>query len=117
MMNDNATPIKTLLEKAEDYGKTTMELLKLTAIDKSAAIVSSLAAQLVVVIVVALFILTITIGIALWIGEALGKSYYGFFVIAGGYALIATLLYIFRRQWIKTPVSNAIISQMLQKIG
>jgi phosphoglycerol transferase MdoB-like AlkP superfamily enzyme len=114
-MNNSATSIETLFERAEDYSKTTIELIKLSAIDKSAELVSSLAARLAIFMVVALFILIINIGLAMWIGELLGKTYYGFFAVGGFYVLISILLYAFRNQWIKTPVSNSIINQMLKK--
>ena len=55
------------------------------------------------------------IGLALWIGEVLGYSYCGFFVVAAFYLLLALLIYWFRNQWIKNPVSNFIISQSLKK--
>ncbi|HWR33043.1 MAG TPA: hypothetical protein VN451_05940 [Chitinophagaceae bacterium] len=54
-MNENiATTIEDLLDKAGDYSKTTIQLLKLKAIDKSAGIVSSLAAKTAVIIIVAM---------------------------------------------------------------
>ena len=113
-MNNNATAIETLFEKAGDYGKTSMELFKLQAIDKSAEVFSALASKLVITIVVALFTLSVNIGIALWVGELLGKIYYGFFIVAGFYAIVALLCYTFRRQWIKDPVSTTIIRKMMQ---
>ena len=115
MENNITMPIEMLFEKAENYGKTTIELAKLNVIDKSAEVVSSLVTQLALAIVVAMFVLTANIGIALWLGELLGKSYYGFFVVAGFHSFIAILLYIFRNQWIKQPISNTIISQMLKQ--
>lgn len=111
-MRNNPTPIETLFDKSEDYTKTTLELFKLNIMDKSADILSFLAVQLSIFIVVALFTLIVNIGFALWIGELLGKSYYGYFVMAGFYALIAILVYVFRNQWIKIPISNSIIHQM-----
>ena len=113
-MNNNATPIETLFEKAGDYGKISMELFKLQAIDKSAEVFSVLASKLVITIVVALFTLCVNIGLALWIGELMGKVYYGFFIVAGFYAIVSTLFYVFRRQWIKDPVSTTIIRKMMQ---
>src|SRR5438045_2157997 len=114
-MKDSATPIETLFAKAEDYSKTTLELLKLSAIDKSADVASSLAVRLALFIVVAMFTFIINIGLSLWIGEAIGKSYYGFFVVAGFYAVLGILIYAFRHQWIKEPLNNSIISQMLKQ--
>jgi len=114
-MNNIATPIETLFEKAEDYSKTSLELLKLTAIDKSADVFSSLAVQFSIFMVAALFTLVVNIGVAMWLGELLGKPYYGFFVVAIFYAVVMTFLYVFRNDWIKTPVSNSIITQMIKK--
>lgn len=113
-MTDNTTPIATLFERAEDYGKTTLKLLELNAIGKSADVVSSLVSRIVVIMTVVLSVLIINIGIALWIGRLLGESFYGFFIIGGSYALLALLLQLFRDQWIKYPVSNSIIKQMLK---
>ena len=114
-MDSNATPIETLFEKAEEYGKTTVELFKLNAVDKSADVVSSLVSRLAILVVVAVLIIISSIGLALWAGELLGKSYYGFFVVSGFYAVLAMLLQSFRHAWLKKPVSNSIITQMLKE--
>ncbi len=114
-MNENATPIETLFEKAQDYNKTTIELFKLNAIDKSADVASSLLSRLAIFMVVALSVIIINIGIALWVGKLLGNAFYGFFIIGGFYALVAILLHTFRHRWIKYPISNAIITQLLKQ--
>jgi hypothetical protein len=114
-MTENTTPIATLFERAEDYGKTTLNLLKLNAIDKSADVISSLVSRLAVLITVVFSVLIVSIGLSLWIGKWLGDAFYGFFIIGGFYALLAILLQVFRHQWLKYPVSNSIIKQMLKQ--
>ncbi len=114
-MNNNDSTIETLFEKAENYGKTTIELLKLKAIDKSADVASSLVVQIAFLIIVVLLVITLNIGLALWIGELLGKSYYGFFAIAGFYALMAILIRSVLRQSIKIAVGDFIIKLMLKQ--
>ncbi|MES2573564.1 MAG: hypothetical protein V4572_01350 [Bacteroidota bacterium] len=114
-MTDDTTPIATLFERAEDYTKTTIKLFKLNAVDKTAEIVSSLFSLLVVILTVVLSIVIISIGAALWIGKLLGDSFYGFFAIGGLYLLVAILLRVFREQWLKYPVSNSIIKQMMKQ--
>ena len=113
MMNE-ASPMETLFEKAENYGKTTVELLKLNAINKSSSVFSTLITQVVMGGVVVMFAFIISIGIALWVGERFGNSYYGFFVVGGCYALFGVVLYVFRLQWIKDPVNNAMINELLK---
>ena len=114
-MTDNTTPIATLFERAEDYSKTTLKLLKLNAIDKSADVASSLVSRLAVIITVVFSVLIISIGAALWFGKLLGEAFYGFYIIGGFYAIVAILLQVFRDQWIKYPVSNSIIKQLLKQ--
>ena len=114
-MNDQATSIETLFEKATDYSKTSLELIRLQAINSSALVVSSLASGFVLSIVVVFFITCLNIGLALWIGEMLGKTYYGFFVITGFYVLVAALVWAFRRPLIKEPVSHSIITKLLRQ--
>lgn len=115
MNNDTKTSLQVLLRAIEDYSETTVILCRLTAIDKAADVLSSLLVRLVLGGVIVLLILVLNTGISLWIGEQLGKDYYGFFVTAGFYAFLGVLLYIFKYQWIKRPVSNIIITKMLKK--
>jgi hypothetical protein len=113
-MDNKATTIEMLFEKAEDYTRTTVELAKLNAIDKSADVLSSLFSRITILIVVAMFALMFNIGLSLWIGELLGKTYYGYFAVAGAYLILAILMNNFKDQWLKMPVSNLIISKLLK---
>jgi hypothetical protein len=108
-MNSQERTIESLFEKAEDYSKTSLELLKLNAIDKTADVVSSLITRMTLFAVTTLFIFVITIGVALWIGDLLGKTYLGFFVMGGVHVTIALLIYTFRREWIEKPIRQFII--------
>ena len=109
-MEDKATPIETLFERAEAYGKTSLNLLKLKAIDKSSELISTVISWLIVIIVAALFFIILSIGIALWLGEILGKTYYGFFIVAGIYGILGVIFIL----WVKKYVNNSIISKMLK---
>jgi hypothetical protein len=113
-MEDQANLIESLIEKGEQYGKTSLELLKLKTLDKSADVTSTLVSWLIVVIFAVLFFLILNIGVALWLGDLLGKSYYGFFVVSGFYAVLALVFWIFRKQLIKKPINESIITQVLE---
>lgn len=113
-MDEQSGLIESLIEKGEQYGKTTLELLKLKTLDKSADVVSNLVSWWIVLIFAVLFFLILNIGVALWLGELLGKSYYGFFIVSGFYALLAIVFAVFRKQLIKKPVNESIITQVLE---
>jgi uncharacterized membrane protein len=114
-MDENPTTIEMLLEKAENYTKTSIELAKLNLIDKCAEVVSSLAATIIIVIVVVMFIMLTNFGLAIWIGQLLGNVYYGFFTVAGFYLVVAVVLLLFKKQFLKTPVSNIVITEILKE--
>lgn len=105
--------IDSLVSSAETYSKTSIELMKLKTVDKVADIVSTLVASLPVVIALTLFFITLNFGISLWLGALLGQSYLGFFVVAAFYGLAGIVLYLFRNKWIKKPLNNSMINEML----
>ena len=111
MENITAT-IEDLANRAEVYGKTTLELLKCNAVSSTADIFSSLAVKIAISIVAAMFLLFVNIGLAFYMGEILGEVFYGFFAVSLIYFLLAIILYLGRNSLIKTPASNFIISKM-----
>ena len=113
-MEEKATILESIVEKAEDLGRTHIELFKLKAVDKSADVASSIVANIGVLVVLFLFITILSIGISLWIGEILGKTYYGFFIVAGAYGVITLALQLFKKQLLKMPVNNSIIVNFLK---
>ncbi|MEI6061772.1 MAG: hypothetical protein WCR72_13790 [Bacteroidota bacterium] len=113
-METRAGSLELLFEKAEIYGKTTIELSKLRLLETATTVVSALIAKLSVVIMVAMFVLVLSVGVALMLGELLGKSFYGFFIVAAFYLLAGMALHFFLHRWIRKPVSEIIIKQALQ---
>ena len=113
-MESTARTFETLYERAETYGKTTYELSKLKVLETTTVVVTSLVSRLSVILMISMFALVFNIGIALLLGEVLGKSYYGFFIVAAFYLLAGIVLHFFLHKWIKTPLSNLIITQALQ---
>ncbi|MES2380670.1 MAG: hypothetical protein V4538_06500 [Bacteroidota bacterium] len=112
-MEEKTSFIDPLFEKVEAYGKSSFELFKLKTLDKTASVAAILIARAVVILFFILFLLTANIGVALWLGDILGKSYYGFFCVAGFYALVIIILYAFMGKYIQRKVNQVIISQML----
>jgi len=113
-IDDRKKLIEDLLEKAETYAKTNVELFKLKAADKLAVVIASLISRFVLIVFFSFFFLMMNVGLAIWLGESMGHIYYGFFIVAGLYALITIILFAFRNPIIKNPIINSIISQILK---
>ncbi len=110
---DKTGLLGSLVEKAEAYGKTNFELLKLKAVDKAADALSSAVSKIVAILLLFMFLGIASVGIALWLGELLGKTYYGFFCIAGLYALVGMTLFLVKNNFIKKGLNNSIIENAL----
>jgi hypothetical protein len=108
-MEGKVAIVESLLDRTEAFAKTSVDLFKLKALDKTADVASLVVSRVVVAIVIAILSVLLNIGIALWIGDALGKSYYGFFIVAAFYVLVWIILALFKDALLENPVRNAII--------
>src|SRR5216683_2277804 len=110
----SADSIKTLIDKSKDHLETKIELTKLKTIDKSADVLSTVVVMVSMIFFLSLFVLFVSIALALMIGKMLGDIYYGFFIMGGFYAIILLMIYVKREKWIKTPIANGLINKMLK---
>lgn len=114
-MKEKVILIEQLIDKAETYAKTNVELYKLKAIDKTTDVFSSIAAGIVIGVIITFFIILLSIGGALYLGEMLGKPYYGFLAVAAIYAFVAIVLVIFRKVWLEDLFNDYIINQIFKE--
>jgi uncharacterized membrane protein YgdD (TMEM256/DUF423 family) len=113
-METTADLFETLYEKVEAYGKTTYELSKLKALGTTIVVVTTLVSRMSVILMISMFALVFNIGIALFLGELLGRSFYGFFIVAGFYLIAGIIMHFFLQKWIRKPLTDLIITQALQ---
>ncbi len=111
-----STEIENLIERVKAYTVTTLELAKLHTLQTTATVATSLVWRLSVSIILMLFLLLVSTGMALLLGDLLGKLYYGFFIVAGFYLLAGLVLHFFLRSWIANPISKLIITEALQEL-
>ncbi len=112
-MEANDIMLESLYEKTEQFSKTSLELIKLKTVDKSADVISSLAWKLIVTLLIIFLVVNLNIGIALWVGDLLHKTYMGFIILAAFYSLCGIIFYLFRNNWVKKPLRNSVIEQFV----
>ncbi len=113
-MEENGKLIESILESSAEFGKTTFELVKLKALDKTTDVVSSLFPNSIVFSLIVIFMFFLNLGLALWLGEILGKIYYGFFVVAAFYGILGIVMRLFMHKWLKKVAGNFFIKQVLK---
>ena len=99
-----------IFDKAQAYTKTSCDLIKLQMLDKSASVGANIFSRLLLLSLTLLFIFSLSIAISLLIGEALGKTYYGFFIVTGFYFVASLVVYLIHPA-LKSCVNNFIIKQ------
>lgn len=104
--------IEPLIERVEEYTKISLELIKLKSLDKTCEITSTLISRLLLVVILSLFMLSLTVAAGFWLGDLFGKNYYGFAAVALFYGFIAVLIY-FIHPLIKARINNSIIKLIL----
>lgn len=113
MENNMTTPLEELFEKVKDYVDTRINLFKLKTVNKVSSFLSTLVSTLILIAILLLVIFFISVAIALLIGEWLGSAYLGFFIVAGIYIIIGLILYSARRKFLRDPISNTLLKELL----
>lgn len=101
-----------LIQRIEQYRKTSFEIMKLKAIDKTADVASYVFSRIILLTVFIVFMAFLNIGLALWLGAVLGQAYYGFLALAGFYALV-TLILLAARKSLKGGIANIIVRKLI----
>lgn len=113
-MEASSGSAELLFESLETYSKTTAELAKLKALEVLSKGIATLFAKIMVAVMALLFVVLLSIGAAMLLGDLLGKPYYGFFIVAGFYLIAGLLSHFFLYRWIEVPIGNTLINQILQ---
>jgi hypothetical protein len=113
-MEGKENVLESLIESAEEFGKTSIELLKYKALDKATFVASAVVLNITVFFIAVLFVIMLSIGVSIWIGEALNKMSMGFLIVSAFYAVCAVVFYFFLGQSIKRMVSSIILKQIFK---
>lgn len=113
-MGSVLTLFETLLEKAIEYLKTTMELLKLKSVDKISEWVSTALPMtfLLGILLFALFFLHV--GLAIWIGKLVGDLFLGFLAIGAFYVFLMIVFRLFMYKRVKRNIRQQMIKTLLR---
>ncbi len=105
-MTNNTISIEPILRSIEVYTTTSIQLYKLYIVDFIANIYAELYTKLVLIVLLVSCILFFSIGLSLWLGELLGKNYFGFLTVSGIYFMIALVVLKFKQYFINDPAYN-----------
>lgn len=114
-MSEQNVELNTLIKNVEDLSKTSIDLAKLKAIDKTSNLFSGILSVVFILGVFMLFFLFANIALALYINSFYNNFYVGFLYLSSFYFLLCMLFIIFRKQIIKTPIANYFVKKLLNE--
>jgi hypothetical protein len=104
---------ESLLDRTADFGKLSILLAKLKAIDKTADYASSILSHCVTLAFAATFLLLLNVGASIWLGGIIGCLAYGFFAVSAFYAFVAAIAHFFFQKMIKRKLADSIVQQFV----
>lgn len=111
---EDKSKIEQIYERVEQYVLTTVELYKLKALQKLAETATSIVTSLMMVIFGLFFLVFVSIGLAVYLGEVLGKMHFGFMIVAGIYLIFTLIVYALRAKVLKDKVSTYIVRKIFK---
>lgn len=114
-MAEKESLLNALLENAEEFGKTSYELLKLKALDRFTDMISYILSRMLIFVVIFMFLFMASMALGFWLGSLLGHNFYGFIIIAGVYALIGIVLFAFAQNWLSTIIGNSLLKRHMSE--
>jgi hypothetical protein len=110
---EQPTKLEELIDHVKDCVNTKSKLFVLKATDKASSVTGIAVSYMIFAFLFAIIFVLLSIGAAIWISAEMGDSFSGFFIVAGAYAVLFLILFIGRDVFIKKPVANKIISEIL----
>lgn len=113
----NIESLRDLLGEVRAYMELRGERLKLDFVSKISRLLSAVALGLIIAVVMAVILLLLSNTLVSLLKEATGNEAVAFAIVAGGYALVGVMVYIFRRRLIVRPITSFICSLLLDDEG
>ncbi len=111
-MEKTFAKVEELADTVKDYVNNRIESAKLTAAEKSSAVIAALIAGLIVAVVLMFFVVFAGIALSLVLSEWIGETWAGFLIVAGLYLLLGIIIWTARDKMIRLPIMNALIKQL-----
>jgi Putative Actinobacterial Holin-X, holin superfamily III len=114
-MEKTRSLLKDMVDKSEDYARSSMELTKLRVVKTTADLAGALISHVILLVVLLLALLMLNVGLALVIGEWLGNVSCGFLLVSAFYFVAAILVFFFLKKIIHAPAARYVIEKMLNR--
>ena len=114
-MEKERNDMQELGEKIVQYTENRIEHTKLTFAYSAIGVGSQALTWIILLMVFFVFYFCLICGASLWLGEILGASYLGFFMMMGIHFLLFLLIYLLRRAIVEDPFKEKLTRSIFNK--
>jgi fatty acid desaturase len=104
--------VEELADTIKDYVNTRIDSVKLSAAEKTSAVIANVLAGIVVALVFFFVIIFASLALSFGLGAWIGKTWAGFLIVAGLYLFAGMIVWSARGRLIRMPIMNALIAQL-----
>lgn len=115
MENPVYTFFNELKQMVVDYVSTKLQLVKIKAYEKIAAICAVIFSMLVLLFVFLFLVNAFTIAAGAWLNEMLHSNFLGYVIVAGVYLFLFLVMIVFRKQLLVKPLTNIFIKVLFKQ--
>jgi Putative Actinobacterial Holin-X, holin superfamily III len=112
-MENQEDLVTPLFEKVKEYGETRYALMKLKTVDKTVQVFSGVVTRIIFILVFSMFLIFLSVALAIWLGQTCGEMYLGFTCVGLMYAFFGILLVLFFRKGLKKRIADGMVKNML----
>jgi hypothetical protein len=105
----------TLKDNVREYVDTQINIIKLKAINKGGAVISSIIVGVAVGFLSIFILMFLSFSAAYAISSATEKPFLGFLIVAGFYILLAVLLIVLKDKILTMPIINSLLNKFYYK--
>jgi len=114
-MKEQESRLESLVKRMEDYINSTFELFKLKAAKSLSEMMANLLLWTIVSLIFLLMLFVLSIGVSLWVGQAIDNLWLGFVMVAAFYLLAALVIAVFFPASIRRGLINLLLKIMFGK--
>ncbi|MFM2424828.1 MAG: hypothetical protein RL747_372 [Bacteroidota bacterium] len=112
-MENSPHILDPLMEKLENYSKSSVELIQLKIVEKIAKCAAAMYVNAILIGIFMLFVCFANVGFSIWLGKAMGELYLGFFCVAGFYGALGFVYSKVGSKYQKVMLKKRMVSLLL----
>jgi len=113
-MENTFSKIEELAGHVKEYVDNRLASVKFSTAEKSSAVIANILAKSISLLIFFFVIGFASFALAYVLAKITGEYYWGFFIVAGIYLLIALLVWALKEKILRLPIMNAMLRQFFK---